>query len=90
MSTVREQALQGSKDEHLFRVCAEEGRALVTLDHDFGEVLRFPPQNTAGMVVLELGPRPGLDAMLTLRPLQGSLGIVEPGRARIHLRKEET
>lgn len=42
--TVREQHLQGSKDEVLFSVCAGEARALVTLDHDFGQVLRFPPE----------------------------------------------
>lgn len=99
VSTVREQALEGSKDEHLFRVCAEEGRALVTLDHDFGEVLRFPPRGTSGIAILELGPRPSLDAMLArlrefatmlaLQPLAGALWIVEPGRVRIHLDDEE-
>lgn len=100
VSTVREQSLQGSRDERLFRVCADEKRALVTLDHDFGEVLRFPPQGTSGIAIIELGPRPGLDTMLTrlrefatmltLQPLAGALWIVEPGRVRIHLGEGET
>jgi len=34
--TVREQGMGGVADEALFHACAEEQRALVTLDHDFG------------------------------------------------------
>ena len=45
--TVRDQDLQGAKDETLFTVCADERRALITLDHDFGQVLRFPPKKSA-------------------------------------------
>lgn len=55
--TVREQNLQGARDETVFRVCAEEERILVTLDHDFGQVLRFPPERSAGPVILETAPR---------------------------------
>ena len=42
--TVRDQDLRGVSDETLFEICAAEGRALVTLDRDFGHVLRFPPE----------------------------------------------
>jgi len=41
--TVLDQDLRGVTDEDLFRICASEGRALVTLDRDFCQVLRFPP-----------------------------------------------
>jgi predicted nuclease of predicted toxin-antitoxin system len=41
-STVYEQGLSGAVDEQVFGICAEEGRVLITLDRDFGEVLRFP------------------------------------------------
>jgi hypothetical protein len=97
--TVRDQHLQGAHDQSLFKVCANEGRVPITLDHDFGQVLRFPPEQTAGLVILE----PGLP--LTLRSLldrlrdfltfaesqspAGALWIVEPGRVRVHLRREE-
>ena len=97
VSTVRDQYLQGSSDEILYDVCAAEGRALVTLDRDFGQVLRFPPERTQGIVVLELGPKPGLQslrdrlsgmfAILDAEVLTGALWIVEPGRVRIHLRE---
>ncbi len=54
--TVRDQDLGGATDERLFEVCAGEGRALVTLDHDFGQVPRFPPEESAGVIILEVGP----------------------------------
>jgi hypothetical protein len=90
--TVRDQGLQGATDDRVFAACRAEGRVLITLDRDFGQILRFPPADTSGVVILELGPRPGpqalLDrlaafvAVLASRPLTGRLWIVEPG---IHL-----
>ena len=50
--TVRDQNLQGAHDETLFDVCAGEDRVLINLDHDFGQVLRFPPERGAGLVIL--------------------------------------
>jgi predicted nuclease of predicted toxin-antitoxin system len=41
--TVRDQDMQGAADEILFGVCANEGRVLITLDHDpvrFSDFLR--------------------------------------------------
>jgi predicted nuclease of predicted toxin-antitoxin system len=77
--TVRDQQMQGASDQSLFDVCAREGRALVTLDHDFGQVIRFPPEHPSGIVVLECGPRitqagllarlRDLLAILAVRPL---------------------
>jgi hypothetical protein len=94
--TVRDQNLQGARDEILFEVCAREDRVLITLDHDFGQVLRFPPELSAGLVILEPGarmtPRSLLDrlqdflALAEIQPPRGRLWIVEPGRVRVHLR----
>lgn len=99
VSTVRDQGLSGSSDEKIFEVCAAEGRILVTLDRDFGEVLRFPPEESAGIVILDLGPRASpqrlLDRLrdfLTVaeeQDVRGSLWIVEPGRVRIHLKSDK-
>ena len=62
--------------------------------HDLGHVLRFPPEQSAGIVVLETAPRAQPDTILArIRDLIGSLRkqtlgnelwIVEPGRIRIH------
>jgi predicted nuclease of predicted toxin-antitoxin system len=99
LMTVRDQSLQGAKDETLFQVCTAEGRVRVTLDRDFGQVLRFPPEKSAGVVILDTGPRTTqqglLDRMrdflatLAAHPLTGKLWIVEAGRVRMHLRDKE-
>jgi predicted nuclease of predicted toxin-antitoxin system len=93
--TVVSQGLRGAADETLFEVCTAESRALVTLDRDFGRVLRYPPAASAGIVVLEIGPRATHTALLDrvrellivlrTRSPNGALWIVEPGRVRIHL-----
>jgi predicted nuclease of predicted toxin-antitoxin system len=97
--TVRDQDLRGITDEQLFEICSAEGRALITLDRDFGRVPRFPPEKSAGIVVLEAGPKTTLRgildrlgdflAVLESRSVAGALWIVEPGRVRIHLRNDE-
>lgn len=63
VATVREHGLQGAADERLFDVCRDEERILITLDHDFGQVLRFAPGAGAGIVILELGPLPSPQAL---------------------------
>jgi predicted nuclease of predicted toxin-antitoxin system len=94
VTTVAQQSIIGSTDEKLFEVCATEGRVLVTLDHDFGHVLRFPPDRTGGIVILEVTPRAQTDTvlarvadlivMLKQRTPDRELRIVEPGRVRVH------
>ncbi|MBK9252881.1 MAG: DUF5615 family PIN-like protein [Proteobacteria bacterium] len=61
--TVTLQSLNGTADENLFDVCIAEQRVLVTLDHDSGQVLRFPPARSAGIVILEVAPRAGAGAV---------------------------
>jgi len=85
VATVRDQGLSGSPDETVFQVCAAEG-------------LRFPPEESAGIVILDLGPRASpqrlLDRLMDFlavaeeQDVRGSLWIVEPGRVRIHLRSD--
>lgn len=94
VSTVALQKLSGASDEKIFRVCADEGRVLVTLDLDFSQVLRFPPEQSAGVVILSAPGRMTstllsmlLDQLIAALPdqaLDGRLWIVEPGRIRIH------
>ena len=98
VAPVRGEGLGGAADEDLFAVCQAERRVLVTLDHDFGHVLRFPPEQSAGIVILEPGsrvsPRAILDRVRDLASLlqsmqpAGTLWIVEPGRVRVHRRDE--
>ena len=97
--TVWDQGLEGIADEQLFEVCCAEARALVTLDRDFGQVMRFPPEKSAGIIILDVGPQVALRgildrlkdflAVLETRSVSGALWIVEPGRVRIHLGDHE-
>jgi predicted nuclease of predicted toxin-antitoxin system len=99
VATVYDQGKGGASDEELFRLCAREERALITLDHHFRHVLRFPPERAAEIVVLELPSRATPEAMLNRlreflqllasRPLKSELWIVEPGRVRVHQRKDD-
>jgi len=92
--TIREERLGGAEDDAVFAACVTEKRALITLDHDFGNVIRFPPDKSYGIVVIELPPgqspvsiQTGLETFLgalKLNPLGNALWIVEPGRVRIH------
>lgn len=93
VSTVRDQGLAGVDDQALYAHCRSEARILVTLDLDFANVLRYPPEASGGIVVFR-GPD---DLLPTLRILTetligalakaspaSQLWIVEPGRVRIH------
>ncbi len=94
--TVAIQSLTSASDEELAKRCAEEGRALVTLDLDFANPFRFPPEKHAGIAVLRgparLTPEDLDDLMKTLtyalrnEVLHGKLWIVEKGRIRLFQR----
>jgi predicted nuclease of predicted toxin-antitoxin system len=98
-STVEGQDLCGCPDRQLFEACGAEGRCLVTLDVDFADVTRFPPDRSAGVVVLRLPRNPTLPVLESLvdallrstgnRPFAGRLWIVEPGRIRVHQTEAE-
>ncbi|CBE67196.1 MAG: hypothetical protein F9K13_00480 [Candidatus Methylomirabilis oxygeniifera] len=92
-TTVRDQGLLGAADTALYEHCTLEDHILVTLDLDFSDVLRFPPERTPGLVVLR-GPNDlfhtvrilvhTLANALTWNTPTGRLWIVEPGRLRVH------
>jgi predicted nuclease of predicted toxin-antitoxin system len=99
VETVLDQGFSGRSDEDVFAVCRSERRILMTLDRGFGELLRFPSEQSAGIVVLELGAPATLKlltdrirhflALADTREINGELWIVEPGRIRIRGRDDE-
>ncbi len=94
VKTVAEQNLQGSPDPQLYTVCSREQRCLVTFDLGFANVLRFPPDQVGGIVVIRLPRNPSLTLLENLvrqflrvvarTPLDKKLWIVETGRIRVH------
>lgn len=90
--SVYDQQLRGVADDDLAAVCRREGRAIVTQDLDFSNILAFPPQDYAGIIVLRLhdpGRASVLAAMrrllplLASEPLSGCLWTVDDAAVRI-------
>ena len=93
VETVLSEKLVGATDDVLFQICKAEGRCLITLDLDFADVVRYPPNYNPGIIILRV-PRITLNslemlsiqiinALKTYDPI-GKLWIVESGRIRIH------
>lgn len=97
IETVHQEALSGTTDEYLFHICHQEQRCLVTLDLDFADVIRFPPQQSNGIVVIRVPRNPSLALLermirqllqlIEANPIANQLWIVEAGRIRIHQSK---
>ena len=92
--TVFEQGLRSCSDPVVLDACHSEGRALMSLDLDFSNILQFPPERYSGLIVLRLhkpGPRATMSLVRRLLPhfetvpVVGRLWIVDQQRIRIHL-----
>lgn len=91
--TVLDEGLGGAEDPAVLAAAVAEGRTLVTLDLDFANTLRFPPDRATGIVLLRpaRATLPQVAALLddalpelVRRELTGRLVVVEPGRLRIY------
>jgi predicted nuclease of predicted toxin-antitoxin system len=92
VDTIHEEELSGAADLSVLDAAIAANRALVTLDLDFANPIRFPPRRTPGIAVLRVRDRPGrrdLDLVvseliegLSRLSLAGHLWVVEPGRIR--------
>jgi predicted nuclease of predicted toxin-antitoxin system len=89
--TVTEEHLTGAEDSVIARQARVDGRVLITLDLDFGNVLAYPPAEHAGIIVLrpKRQDKPAILALtyriamaLINRLPAGELWIVEPDRIR--------
>lgn len=59
VATVAEEHLGGAEDADVAERCLEEGRCLITADQDFAQIVDYPPEKYAGLIVLR-HPRPTL------------------------------
>jgi hypothetical protein len=89
---VYEEDLAGQADSTLIARCADEQRALITLDLDFADIRTYPPELLPGVVVLRPAEQDVISiraavshviALLEDRQLPGRLWIVEQGQVRI-------
>lgn len=89
---VIEAGLAGASDPAVAAFADQESRILITLDGDFANIIRFPPERTAGVIRLRLHP-PTEGAIgrrlrsaipqLAGRNLYGQLVVVQADRIRI-------
>jgi predicted nuclease of predicted toxin-antitoxin system len=91
-STVMDQDLGGAEDQVIADRCASEGYVLATLDVGFADIMRYPPEEFEGIIVLRLQQQAKdhvlevvrrLTDLLETEPLHNRLWIVDEGRLRI-------
>ena len=97
--SVLEEGLSGAADEDLFSKCKEEKRCLITLDLDFSNIVRFPAEDTEGIIVIRPNRPASLEVMtsmieLFLKALENHdpancLWILEPHQLRIRKPREK-
>ncbi len=90
--SVLDQKLGGRPDDEIAAVCRTEGRALLTLDTDFANILAYPPADYQGIVVIRTDDQSKsvvtslvrrAIVLLSSEPLEQHLWIVEMNRVRI-------
>lgn len=91
--TVLDEKLTGAADPEVFQACCDTGRVLITLDLDFANPFRFPPNLVGGIIVLR-PERPILPLirrilreilpLISFDALDGKLWIAEQSRIRVH------
>ncbi len=90
--TVFGEGLRGRPDPDIAEAARREGRALVTLDLDFGNIREYPPEQYRGLVVLRVvdQSRRGVLrlvervlAVLNRTPLEGQLWVVSDRGIRV-------
>ena len=74
VATVSDQRLESAPDRAVIDPCVREERCLVTIDAEFGNPLRFPPQRYRGLVLLRLPARVTSELILdTVRTFRDAL-----------------
>jgi predicted nuclease of predicted toxin-antitoxin system len=90
--TVADQRLTGADDPDLYAICQRERRILITLDVGFANIQAYPPETSAGVIVLRVRQqsRPAvlsviqpLISLLAQEQIEGRLWIVDEQRIRV-------
>ena len=71
---VSDLGLSGANDPVIRALAIDSGRVLITLDADFGNILRYPVQSTPGVIWLRLHPPTEAGIALALDRVLGKLG----------------
>ncbi|MDH7578890.1 MAG: DUF5615 family PIN-like protein [Bacillota bacterium] len=90
--TVWSEQIQGCSDIKILELCKAENRVLVTLDMDFSDIRRYPPENYRGIILIRT-PSQSKESVINLfrkiiyllqrYQLIGCLWIVQENSVRI-------
>jgi predicted nuclease of predicted toxin-antitoxin system len=90
---IRDCGLRGESDEEIFRFAQEKRAVLISGDHGFANLLRFPLGSHSGIIIAHFPNEMPSDLLneqiasllkaLTESDFPGNLIILEPGRVRI-------
>ena len=92
VALARDEGLSGVGDDQLGEVTAAEGRVLVTLDVDFADIRRHPPEGSPGRVVIRLHRQSlglirravmAVGDLLLREGVAGKLWVVDESRVRV-------
>jgi predicted nuclease of predicted toxin-antitoxin system len=92
VALARDQQLVGVDDNRVLVVATSEDRALISLDRGFTNILRHPPNDTAGIVVIRLHEQTlllirqaatKLADLLSRESPRGRLWVLDEARLRI-------
>jgi predicted nuclease of predicted toxin-antitoxin system len=84
--------LRGASDTELLVWAATHGRVMVTRDADFLNDIRFPPENFAGIIVLQVADASPTGTIAAMKPvlatltdpnLSGTLVIIDDAGMRL-------
>ena len=92
VATAAEEGLLGQPDALVGELARSEGRVLLTLDLEFGNIRKNPPGEHPGIVLFRPGSFGPLEVnrfveefirQIDLNVLVGCIVVVEPGRIRV-------
>lgn len=63
VKTAQESGLIKAPDDKVIDLAVKEERTIITFDKHFGDILRYPPQNLFGIILIRIHP-PTLDHIL--------------------------
>jgi len=56
VTSVKEGGLLQITDDNLIDIAAKEERTVITFDKHFGDILRYPPRNLPGIILIRIHP----------------------------------
>ena len=66
VKSIQEEGLNRITDDEIVRLAKKEDRTIITFDKHFGNVLKYPPLNTAGIIHIRIHPPLLKDLLLAI------------------------